>query len=121
MLGELCGGAAESRFARDLPEVVAWVKEGAGEPITVQEANFQPDRLLTLRTRNSSAYKGIYVLLMRDGCRDLRTGEPIEAQTLIQASTTASSTRLRLLPGPTDRQGAEPHRSTCRRSRTPPG
>ena len=81
VLGELYGGATDSRFARDLPEVGAWVKGEAGEPFTVQEANFQPGRLLTLRTRNSAAYKGLYALLMRDGCCDLRTGEPIEAQT----------------------------------------
>ncbi len=81
VLGELYGGAIESRFARDLPEVVAMVRGEDVEPITIQESSFQPNRLLTLRTRNSSAYKGLYALLMRDGCRDLRTGEPIEAQT----------------------------------------
>jgi hypothetical protein len=82
VLGELYGGAIESRFARDLPEVVAWVRGEGAEPTTVQESNFQTNRLKTLRTRNSSAYKGIYALLMRDGARDFRTGEPIEAQTL---------------------------------------
>jgi hypothetical protein len=81
VLGELYGGAIESRFARDLPEVVAMVRGEAVEPITIQESSFQPNRLLTLRTRNSSAYKGLYALLMRDGGRDFRTGEPIEAQT----------------------------------------
>lgn len=81
VLGELYGGAVESRFARDLPEVVALVRGEAVEPITIQQSSFQPNRLLTLRTRNSSAYKGLYALLMRDGCRDFRTGEPIEAQT----------------------------------------
>jgi len=81
VLGELYGGAIESRFARDLPEVVALVRGEALEPITVQESSFQPNRLLTLRTRNSAAYKGLYALLMRDGGRDFRTGEPIEAQT----------------------------------------
>lgn len=81
VLGELYGGAIESRFARDLPEVVAWVVGEAAEPITIQESSFQANRLLTLRTRNSAAYKGLYALLMRDGGRDLRTGEPIEAQT----------------------------------------
>ena len=34
----------------------------------------------TLRTRNSAAYKGLYALLMRDGCLDFRTGVPIEVQ-----------------------------------------
>jgi hypothetical protein len=81
VLGELYGGAIETRFARDLPEVVAMVRGEATEPITIQESSFLANRLLTLRTRNSSAYKGLYALLMRDGGRDFRTGEPIEAQT----------------------------------------
>jgi hypothetical protein len=81
VLGELYGGAIESRFARDLPEVVAMVHGDAVEPITIQDSSFQSSRLLTLRTRNSSAYKGIYALLMRDGGCDFRTGEPIDAQT----------------------------------------
>ena len=80
VLGELYGGAIETRFARDLPEVVAHVRGDSTAPATVQESSFQPSRLLTLRTRNSAAYKGLYALLMRDGGRDLRTGEPIEAQ-----------------------------------------
>jgi hypothetical protein len=81
VLGELYGGAIESRFARDLPEVVSMVRGELAEPISVQESSFQANRLLTLRTRNSSAYKGLYALLMRDGGRDFHTGEPIEAQT----------------------------------------
>ena len=81
VLGELYGGAIEGRFARDVPEVVAMVRGENTEPITIQESSFQANRLLTLRTRNSSAYKGLYALLMRDGGRDFRTGEPIEAQT----------------------------------------
>jgi hypothetical protein len=81
VLGELYGSAIEGRFARDLPEVVAKIRGEGVEPITIQDSSFQANRLLTLRTRNSSAYKGIYALLMRDGGRDFRTGEPIEAQT----------------------------------------
>lgn len=80
VLGELYGGAIETRVARDLPEVVDFV-HGKGEPITITDANFQAGRLLTLRSRNSAAYKGIYALLMRDRCCDFLTGEPIEAQT----------------------------------------
>ena len=81
VLGELYGGAIESRFARDLPEVGSLVRGETVEPITIAESSFQANRLLTLRTRNSSAYKGLYALLVRDGGRDFRTGEPIEAQT----------------------------------------
>ncbi|MFE4541562.1 DUF262 domain-containing protein [Arthrobacter sp. NPDC056727] len=69
VLGELYGGAVETRFARDLEEVEAWVR-GGNEPGTVAGASFNPDRLLTLRTRNSAAYKGIYALTMRGDVKD---------------------------------------------------
>lgn len=82
VLGEIYGGAGETLFARDLPEVVGWVRGDVAEtPSTIQDANFQASRLLTLRTRNSAAYKGIHALLMRDGSRDFCSGESIEAQT----------------------------------------
>ncbi len=80
ILGELYGGAIESRFAKDLPEVIVWVS-GGPEPTTVSDANFSKNRLLTLKTRNSAAYKGIYVLLMRDGCLDFRNGDSIDLHT----------------------------------------
>ena len=79
VFGELYGGAIESRFARDLAEVVEWI-EGNLEPSTIIDANFAPTRLLTLRSRNSAAYKGMHALLMRDGAQDFRTGEPIHVQ-----------------------------------------
>ncbi|MFH1547044.1 MAG: DUF262 domain-containing protein [bacterium] len=79
VFGELYGSAVETRFARDVVEVMSWIK-GGPEPTTVSECNFIPNRFDTLRTRNSAAYKGLYALLMRDGCLDFRTGEPIEVQ-----------------------------------------
>jgi hypothetical protein len=79
ILGELYGGAIETRFARDLPEAVEWVSDGS-EPSTISDANFVPERLYALRTRNSAAYKGLHALLLRDGCRDFRTGDPIDEQ-----------------------------------------
>lgn len=66
VLGELYGAATETRFARDIEQVPQWL-EGASSPRTVDDAAFRSGRLLTLRTRNSAAYKGIYALLMRDG------------------------------------------------------
>ena len=87
VLGEIYGGASETLFARDLPEVVGWIQNETAEvPSTIQEANFQASRLLTLRTRNSAAYKGIHALLMRDGSRDFRSGVSIQAQTLFDDS-----------------------------------
>ena len=79
VFGELYGGAIETRFAKDLPELYAWINDGP-EPATIIDANFAPNRLYTLRTRNSAAYKGIYALLIKDGGLDFRTGEEINLQ-----------------------------------------
>ena len=54
-----------------MEQVVAWL-EGGAEPGTVAEASSQSARLLTLKTRNSAAYKGVYALLMQSDCLDRR-------------------------------------------------
>ncbi len=74
IFGELYGGATESRFARDIVEVPTWL-DGGPEPVTVKEGVFRADRLLTMRTRLSAAYKGIHALLMREGAKDFRSGQ----------------------------------------------
>lgn len=71
VLGELYGGAVETRIALDLVTLLAWINEpDAPEPTTVVAAGFQPTRLETLRTRTSAAYRGMYTLLQRQGARD---------------------------------------------------
>jgi hypothetical protein len=79
VFGELYGGAIETRFAKDLPDVLAWI-DGGPEPTTVIDSNFAPTRLFTLRSKNSAAYKGLSILLQRDGGLDFRTGEAIDVQ-----------------------------------------
>ncbi len=86
VLGELYSGTFESRFPRDLEQVVSWV-EGGEEPDTVTEANFQEQRLRTLATRNSAAYKGIFALLIKQGCYDwYQSSEPVNAEILLGES-----------------------------------
>jgi hypothetical protein len=75
IFGELYGSAIETRFAKDVLEVPAWL-DGGPEPITVSEGRFRPERLRTLRTRLSAAYKGIQALLMAEGAMDFRSGQP---------------------------------------------
>lgn len=70
VLGELYGGAVETRMANDLQELIDWIDGGTSEPSTVRDSNFQPGRLDTLRSRNSAAYKGINVLIQRKGAQD---------------------------------------------------
>lgn len=74
VFGELYGSASESRFSKDIIEVPLWL-EGGPEPLTVTEGVFRTDRLFTMRTRLSAAYKGIHALLMREGAKDFRSGQ----------------------------------------------
>ena len=85
VFGELYGSATESRFAKDFVEVPDWI-QGGSAPSTVTDAAFAPDRLRTLRSRLSAAYKGINALLKVTGGLDLRSGQPIEYSTFWEES-----------------------------------
>ena len=76
VMGEMYGSAVETRFANDLAQVASYVRGGA-EPELLTQANFVPERLLSLRTRNSAAYKGLYALQMKNGAADWRSGEAL--------------------------------------------
>lgn len=80
VLGETYGGSIESQFALDLAEVAEYVRRET-EPGSVTTANFDPARLLFLRTRQSAAYKGIYALQMKSGAADWRTATPLTQAT----------------------------------------
>lgn len=77
VFGELYSSAIESRLAKDVSQVRDWINGGA-EPDTIRDANFTPDRLLSLYTRRSAAYKGLSALLLRDGGCDFFTSYPID-------------------------------------------
>ncbi|MGW0731623.1 GmrSD restriction endonuclease domain-containing protein [Streptomyces sp. NPDC002851] len=84
VLGELYGGVTDTRFVRDVEQVVGWIRDGGPEPDTITEATFQEQRLHRLTSRNSAAYKGIYALLLKEGAIDwFFHGEPISEQSLI--------------------------------------
>ena len=74
VFGELYGSAIESRFAKDVVEVPAWIA-GGEEPSTVREGVFRVERLRAMRTRLSAAYKGVHALLMAEGAPDWRSGQ----------------------------------------------
>jgi hypothetical protein len=78
VFGEMYGGSTETRFGLDLPDVVSWIRDAGEEPRTIRDAQFQAERLLTLRSRNAAAYKGLYALQMKRGARDFRTGNTID-------------------------------------------
>lgn len=73
VLGEMYGGANETRYVNDVLGVLRWI-DGGSEPETVLRAYFQPTRLLSLQTRNSAAYKGIMALILKAGALDFVSG-----------------------------------------------
>ena len=86
VFGELYGGANEARFALDIANVFEWVK-GGSQPDTVTRANFQPNRLLSMQTRNSAAYKGVMALIMQDAPLDFMSGEKMSVATYLDEDT----------------------------------
>ncbi|MDR1313568.1 MAG: hypothetical protein LBQ12_07710, partial [Deltaproteobacteria bacterium] len=80
VLGELYHSSNETRFVNDVAGMMGWLDETGELPDTIQSASFRPTRLLTLKTRNSAAYKGITALILKDGARDFLTGEKVERE-----------------------------------------
>ena len=76
IFSEAYGSTVETRFALDLEQIAAYIR-GAAKPQFMAEASFVPERLISLRTRNSAAYKGLYALQMKSGAADWRTGRPL--------------------------------------------
>ena len=77
VFGELYGSAVESRIAKDIVEVPIWLA-GGERPSTMEDPIFRVDRLRTMRTRLSAAYKGINAMLMGKGAKDFRSGQDFD-------------------------------------------
>ncbi len=70
ILGEMYGGANETRYANDIEDVIDEVNGKPNSARTVNAAFFSATRLLTLQTRLSAAYKGIMALIYKEQCHD---------------------------------------------------
>jgi len=71
VFGELYGSATETRIALDLQHLLRWIELDSAElPATIVAAGFQASRLETMRSRTSAAYRGLYVLLQKEGAQD---------------------------------------------------
>lgn len=78
VFGELYGSAIESRFAKDLVEVLAWIDGSPEEPSTIRDTSVRASRVRELRSRQSAAYKGVNALLMKSGAADFRSGQDFD-------------------------------------------
>lgn len=80
IFGELYGRAVDSRLANDIEDLSREITSGDSEIRTIRDAGFSESRLDTMRSRNSAAYKGVHVLLLKSGGRDFLTGEQIDIE-----------------------------------------
>lgn len=78
IMGEMYGGANETRYANDIEDVVAEIQGKESQNRTVSGAYFSASRLISLQTRNSAAYKGIMALVYRESCRDFMKGTTMD-------------------------------------------
>lgn len=78
VFGELYDGANETRYVNDIIGVMEWVKDDYALPRTLQDAYFNPTRLLSLQTRQSAAYKGVMALIYKNHCKDFISGEDMD-------------------------------------------
>lgn len=77
VFGELYGGANEGRFANDITGFFEWIA-GKQAPDTVTRSNFNAMRLLTMQTRNSSAYKGVMAIILQTMPCDFKSGKKMD-------------------------------------------
>ncbi|MBO7537111.1 MAG: DUF262 domain-containing protein [Alphaproteobacteria bacterium] len=76
VFGELYGHSTEDRYSRDVIQVLNWIEGNGQIPDTIREAYFLPDHLSDLKTKNSSAYKGIMALLLKESnIKDFISGQ----------------------------------------------
>ncbi len=76
VFGEVYGGPTETLFAQDLVQVASFVRDGT-VPQMLREATFIPERLVSLRTRQSAAYKGVFALQMKYQAKDWIVTTPL--------------------------------------------
>lgn len=78
IMGEMYGGANETRYANDIEDIVAVIQGKPSQNRTINSAYFSAARLISLQTRNSAAYKGIMALVYRESCRDFIKGTTMD-------------------------------------------
>ena len=85
-LGEVYGSATDTLLARHVPELIRWISDTGPPPDVLGSTVFQQERLRSLRSRRSAAYKAIHVLLMgyNLGCRDFITDKTTGVMTFFR-------------------------------------
>ena len=83
VFGEMYAGPHEHQATRDALEVSEWILGNGVLPSTIAEATFSLSRLQAVRRRQGALFRGLNILLRRQGAADLASGELLmDAQAL---------------------------------------
>lgn len=77
VFGEEYGSTTATRIVEDVRGVPTLIRDGVPTDL-MNRFHFDPVRVVSLRTRGSAAYKGLFALQMKAGCADWATGEDID-------------------------------------------
>jgi hypothetical protein len=81
VFGQTYEQATDTQNAKDFAELTDWLADGE-EASSVSEFRFDKETLFRTTSPGSSIYKGILCLILRNGARDLSSGERISTELL---------------------------------------
>lgn len=79
VFGQAYEGSANSRSARDVVEILAWL-DGANPPEAVAAFRFDPNALRDVTPRQRAIYRGTICLILGEGARDFHTQQVISGK-----------------------------------------
>jgi len=77
VFGEIYKSSQETHSANDVVQVMNWINNDI-EPKMFSEISLNAHRILTLQRNSSAAYKGVMVLVMKNGANDFITGKAMD-------------------------------------------
>ena len=80
-LSEVLVSGSDSRLARDIPDLVGWVKSNSNKPSTVVQGQFYEGKFDELKDRTKDTFKAVYALLLQHECRDFVKGDKVSTMT----------------------------------------
>ena len=85
VFGESYRAAQETRYGRDLAEVIDWLDKDTF-PKIISETQMSAARLLRFKARSSAAFKGIMSLIFRNKAKDFLTGKVMSTAAAFEES-----------------------------------
>ena len=75
VFGEHYSSSSDTQIGRDFLDIPKWLKDDTKIPKNIEDTTFNSNRLESMRSKASAAYKGINALLMNQGAKDFISGQ----------------------------------------------